>query len=70
MHKKRTQSIFFKIVHDLKYYRKNDEYIRLLGEIEAMQNILVDTKKYNTFILKWLIKVFGVEKASKIIEVL
>lgn len=68
--KKRTQSIFFKIVHDLKYYRKNDEYIRLLGEIEAMQNILVDAKKYNTFILKWLIKVFGVEKASRIIEVL
>lgn len=68
--RQRIQSIYFKVVHELRYYRNNDDYINLVFEIGKKSNVLRYARKYNHIILKWLIKTCGVEKASKIIGII
>lgn len=65
--RQRIQGIYFKVVHELKYYRNHPDYFTLVCEIEKKGNVLRHARKYNHIILNWLIKACGVEKASRII---
>ena len=68
--RQRTQGIYFKVVHELKYYRDDADYVNLVCEIEKKSNVLRYARKYNHVILKWLIKTCGVQIASKIIGII
>lgn len=66
----RRQSIYFRIVNDLKYYRKDKKYLELVELIDEHKNILNNSKKPNHRVLRLMIKMFGIEKASRMLEIL